>query len=137
MKNLTFLFLLIWCFTSCEPVQTKDMISGQFAHSVLIWLNNPDSEADKNKIETGLNELIENSEYIRSAHLGVPALTARDVVDNSYSYHLMVTFGSKEEQDKYQVEPAHKKFLSDCGSLWSKILIYDSMNVLQEGENLK
>ncbi|SMD33032.1 Stress responsive A/B Barrel Domain [Reichenbachiella faecimaris] len=137
MKNLAFLILIAWYFTSCEPTKTKDMISGQFAHVVLIWLSNPESDADKNKIEAGLNELIENSEYIRSAHLGVPALTARDVVDNSYSYHLMVTFGSKEDQDKYQVEPAHRKFLSDCSSLWSKILIYDSMNILQEGENLK
>lgn len=137
MKNFAFLFLIAFSLMSCEPVKTKDMISGQFAHSVLIWLNNPDSESDQTKIEASLKELIENSDYIRSAHLGVPALTARDVVDNSYSYHLIVTFGSKEAQDKYQVEPAHKKFLADCSSLWSKILIYDSMNVLQEGENLK
>lgn len=137
MKNFAFLFLAAITLLSCEPVKTKDMISGQFAHSVLIWLNNPDSEADRKKMETGLSMLIENSNFIRSAHLGVPALTARDVVDNSYTYHLMVTFGSKEEQDKYQVEPAHKKFLADCSSLWSKVLIYDSMNVLQEGENLK
>ncbi|WP_422360228.1 Dabb family protein [Reichenbachiella sp.] len=137
MKNFTFLVLIAAMFMSCEPVKTKDMISGQFAHSVLIWLNNPDSEADRQKIEKGLMELIENSDYIRSAHLGVPALTARDVVDNSYTYHLMVTFGSKEEQDKYQVEPAHKKFLADCKDLWNKVLIYDSMNVLEEGGNLK
>lgn len=136
MKNFAFFLATIILF-SCEPVKTKDMISGQFAHSVLIWLNNPDSDADRKKIEASLKELIENSDYIRSAHLGVPALTARDVVDNSYTYHLMVTFGSKEDQDKYQVEPAHKKFISDCSSLWNKILIYDSMNVLQEGENLK
>ncbi|MDW3209206.1 MAG: Dabb family protein [Reichenbachiella sp.] len=137
MKNFTFLVLIAAMFMSCEPVKTKDMISGKFAHSVLIWLNNPDNASDRQKIEKGLKELIENSDYIRSAHLGVPALTARDVVDNSYTYHLMVTFGSKEEQDKYQVEPAHKKFLADCKNLWSKVLIYDSINVLKEGENLK
>ncbi|MEP3387650.1 MAG: Dabb family protein [Reichenbachiella sp.] len=137
MKNFTFLVLVAAMFMSCEPVKTKDMISGKFAHSVLIWLKNPDNASDRQKIEKGLKELIENSDYIRSAHLGVPALTARDVVDNSYTYHLMVTFGSKEEQDKYQVEPAHKKFLADCKNLWSKVLIYDSINVLKEGENLK
>ena len=135
-NNLLFLFICIIAL-NCQPAKNKDMISGQFAHSVLIWLKNPNNESDRKKIEAGMNELIENSDYIRSAHLGVPALTARDIVDNSYSYHLMVTFGSKEEQDKYQVEPAHKKFISECGSLWDKILIYDSIDILEEGENLK
>jgi len=137
MKNISCLIIVACALLSCEPTRNKDMISGQFAHSVFIWLNNPNSEADKTKLESGLKELIENSLYIRSAHLGVPARTDREVVDNSYSYHLIVTFGSKEAQDKYQVEPAHKKFLDDCSNLWTKVLIYDSMNVLQEGENLK
>lgn len=137
MKKYTFFLLVLSGLMACEPVKTKDIISGQFAHTVLIWLNNPDSESDKAKLEAGLKLLIENSEFVRSAHLGVPALTDRPVVDNSYSYCLIVTFGSKEAQDKYQVEPAHKKFLTDCKHLWSKVLIYDSINVLEEGERLK
>lgn len=137
MKKFTLSTLIFIGLLGCEPIKTKDMISGQFAHTVLIWMKNPDSESEKNKLKAGLNQLIEASEYIRSAHLGVPALTARDVVDNSYSYCFIVTFGSKEEQDKYQAEAAHKKFMADCESLMSKILIYDSMNVLEVGENLK
>ncbi|UXX79584.1 Dabb family protein [Reichenbachiella carrageenanivorans] len=137
MKTTPYALLILCMLLGCESVKTKDMISGQFAHTVLIWMKNPNSESDKNKLKTGLNQLIEASEYIRSAHLGVPALTAREVVDNSYSYCFIVTFGSKEEQDKYQVEPAHKKFMADCENLMSKILIYDSMNVLEAGENLK
>lgn len=129
--------LVIICITACETVKTKDIISGRFAHTVLIWLKNPDSESDKGQLEAGLKKLIENSEYVRSTHLGVPALTDREVVDNSYTYCLIVTFGSKEAQDQYQVEPAHKKFLTDCKHLWSKVLIYDSMNQLEENERLK
>lgn len=137
MKNSILLFLITLCFVACEPVKTKDIISGQFAHTVLIWLKNPNSESDKNQLEAGLKLLIEKSEYIRSAHLGVPALTARDVVDNSYTYSLIVTFDSKEAQDKYQVEPAHKDFLATHKHLWKRVLIYDSINVLEESGNLK
>ncbi|MEO9964648.1 MAG: Dabb family protein [Reichenbachiella sp.] len=137
MKNLILLFFITTGLLACEPVKNKDIISGQFAHTVLIWLHNPDSESDKTRLELGLKRLIENSEYIRSAHLGVPALTDREVVDNSYTFCLIVTFGSKEAQDKYQVEPAHKQFLNDCKHLWKRVLIYDSMNQLEETEVLK
>lgn len=130
MKSYAFLFILLFGLLGCEPVRYKDMISGDFAHTVLVWLKNPDSQEDRAKLEAGLKQLIEDSQYIRSVHLGKPALTARDIVDNSYDYCLIITFGSKEKQDKYQDEPAHKKFMEECNGIWGKIIIYDSMSIL-------
>lgn len=132
MKKIVLTLLMIPLFFACQPTKTKDIISGQFAHTVLIWLKNPESMADKAQMESGLKTLVEKSDYVRSAHLGIPALTARPVVDNSYSYCLIVTFDSKEAQDKYQVEPAHLHFLEDHKHLWNRILIYDSMNQLED-----
>lgn len=137
MKKIVLTLLMIPLLFGCQPVKTKDIISGQFAHTVLIWMKNPDSSAEKSQLESGLKQLVEKSDYVRSAHLGIPALTDRPVVDNSYSFCLIVTFDSKEAQDKYQVEPAHLQFLENHKDLWNRILIYDSMNQLEDTENLR
>ena len=126
----TILFALFLLFGTNLTATAQETIKGKFEHVVLFFLNNPDDEAEKAKLETGLRNLIKNSEFIVSAHLGVPAMTPRNVVDNSYSFNYTVTFDSKEAQDKYQVEPVHLEFIETHKHLWSKVLIYDSINLL-------
>ncbi len=53
--------------------------------------------------------------------------TDRDVIDNTYSYSMVITFDSKKEHDIYQEHPAHKKFIENASSLWDKVLVYDSV----------
>ncbi|MBV6654886.1 MAG: Dabb family protein, partial [Mameliella sp.] len=62
-----------------------------------------------------------------SMHIGTPAGTNRSVVDNSYSFCLIVTFDSKKEHDLYQKEQVHLNFIEQTKGLWSKIQIYDSV----------
>jgi hypothetical protein len=57
----------------------------------------------------------------------VPADTDRPIIDRSYSYALILTFADKAAHDAYQVHPTHDKFRTECGHLWSRVQIYDSV----------
>ena len=132
MKSIfkpVFLFGLLFLLTS--DLLAQESIKGKFEHVVLFYLKNPESQKDKDKLEKGLRDLIRDSEFIVSAHLGVPAMTDREVVDNSYSFNYTVTFNSKEDQDKYQVEEVHLEFIDEYKELWDKVIIYDSINLLE------
>ena len=114
--------------SSCNEKQ--GVIEGNFIHSVYFWLKNPDSEADRTAFETSLKKFINNSEFITSKHIGAPAATNRGVIDNTYTYSLILTFKDKATQDKYQEEELHKTFIAESENLWKKVLVYDSVNSL-------
>ncbi len=109
-----------------ENTQT---IGGEFAHIVLIWLKEPNNETVHTSFQSALQTMVKNSLYIKSAHLGSPASTSRDIVDNSYTYCYIATFASKEDQDSYQTEKAHDVFREQVGHLFDRIVIYDSLGL--------
>lgn len=96
-------------------------------HTVFFWLKNPDSLEDRKKFRASLQRFIDNSKYIQSVHIGAPAGTPRDVVDNSFTYNLIVEFDSKEDHDKYQEEDVHKVFVVESHELWERVQVYDSI----------
>ena len=99
-----------------------------FVHHVYFWLKNPDSSDDKKKLIEGLRKL-SKVKTIREFHIGQPAPTNRDVIDRSYSVSWMVLFENPADQDSYQVDPIHLKFVEECSALWSKVVVYDSIDV--------
>jgi hypothetical protein len=99
-----------------------------FVHHVYFWLKKPVTREKRMKFENGLNELV-TIETITGKHLGTPASTKRGVIDSSYSYSLLLTFKSKEDQDIYQTHPTHLKFIDECGELWERVVVYDSVNI--------
>lgn len=98
----------------------------RFRHTVIFWLKEPGNQTHRSAFEASLKRFIESSEYVQNKHIGVPAKTNREVIDATYSYCLSVSFLSKEDQDKYQDEPAHLKFIEESSKLWSKVVVYDS-----------
>lgn len=128
MKKRIFLFILpgILFFSCIEP---NDNMQGTFTHSVYFWLKNPDNAEDRAAFEKSITKFIDNSKYVKTRYLGTPANTPREVVDNSYTYCLIVSFDDKEAQDKYQTEPVHDKFKEESEHLWTKVQIYDSLKV--------
>ncbi len=97
-----------------------------FIHHVYFWLHNPGSTEDKSKLLQGLQSLTAISS-IKTTHIGVPAGTSREVIDASYSFSWLAVFDSREQQDAYQVDPVHLQFVEDCSSLWSRVIVYDSV----------
>lgn len=103
-------------------------ITNALVHHVYFWLKEPKNTAHKKQLVKSLNELL-NIKTIKVSHIGFPAETeSRDVVDHSYSVSYMVMFDSKADQDAYQVDPIHTKFVEDNQHLWNKVIVYDSVD---------
>lgn len=98
-----------------------------FVHHVYFWLKNPGSREDLAKLQEGLQKL-SKVKAIRMFHIGRPADTNRDVIDRSYSISWLTIFDSGEAQEQYQQDPIHLAFVSEYSSLWSKVVVYDSVD---------
>jgi len=99
-----------------------------FIHHVFFWLKNPDNSSEKDQLAAGLNTLLSIQPHI-AAHVGVPAGTSRGVIDTSYDFSLLLTFETAEDEQAYQVHPIHDAFRENCEHLWSKVVVYDSVDV--------
>jgi hypothetical protein len=97
-----------------------------FVHHVFFWMKNPEASLEREQLEQGLLSL-EKIDLIRTFHVGVPAETNRKTIDRSYDFSLLMLFDSAEDEETYQHHPIHKKFVADCSSLWSKVVVYDSV----------
>ncbi len=115
-----------YAYNSNPTKQLAQPIPGEFMHVVYFWLKTPDSQEDRDAFLSSLTNFIEHSENINSKHIGMPADTDRSVIDNTYTFSLILSFDSKEEQDKYQEEAGHLQFIEESESLWEKVLVYDS-----------
>lgn len=103
--------------------KNKDM----FVHHVYFWLKNPGSTEDNKKLLEGLQTLTP-IETIRTSHIGVPAPTNREVIEKGYDYSLLLIFDNLEDQEIYQKHPTHLKFVDGYAHLWSKVIVYDSVD---------
>lgn len=124
------LFLLIsGLFAVSQKIQAKPMKPKlpALAHHVFFWLKNPNSASDRDKLIQGIQSL-EKIETVRGLHIGLPASTEkRDVVDGSYSVCELMFFDDPEGEKIYQDHPIHKKFVQEHAHLWSKVVVYDSL----------
>lgn len=98
-----------------------------FIHHVFFWLKNPDSKEDLNALMAGLHKL-SKAQTIQQFHIGKPAATNRAVIDSSYSVSWCLIFDNEEDQESYQVDPIHLTFVKECSHLWSKVVVYDSVD---------
>ncbi len=130
MKNKIYplLFCLIFGMSACTT-PAKDAFDKNYVHSVHFWLNNPESTKDREAFESSLSRFLENSKYVKTNYIGIPPKATREVVDDSFTYHLLVTFESAEEQEKYQKEDVHLQFIEESAHLWNKVIVYDSKGV--------
>jgi hypothetical protein len=99
-----------------------------FVHQVYFWLKNPGNAADRAKLVEGLKTLTK-IKHIKSWHLGIPAGTSRDVIDGSYDISWLNTLKDRAAQDAYQIDPIHLAFVENYKHLWTKVVVYDSIDV--------
>ena len=98
-----------------------------FVHSVYFWLKNSGNKEDKAKLIEGLKKL-SKVKTIKNFYIGQAAATRRDVIDSSYDVSWLLFFDSATDQDSYQTDPVHLKFIEECSSLWSKVVVYDTID---------
>lgn len=104
------------------------MADKTFIHHVYFWLKNPDSKEDLNKLIEGLKKL-SHVKSIASFHIGRPAPTNREVIDRSYQVSWCLFFKNEADQASYQTAPIHLKFVEECSMLWTKVVVYDSIDI--------
>jgi hypothetical protein len=107
--------------------ETREL-DGSFVHIVFFWLINDDQETKKLFLSE-LRKFIDNVDVIKTKYIGSVADTDREVIDNSYSYCLTLSFDSKKQHDIYQEHELHLKFIERASSLWDRVLVYDSVKV--------
>ena len=66
-------------------------------------------------------------ETVHQGFVGVPADTHRDVVENTYSYALVLLFPDQDAHDRYQVHPVHLAFVTNCSRFWRRVIVHDSV----------
>lgn len=97
-----------------------------FIHTVYFWLKEGTTDEQKEAFERGMESLREVAS-VRALHFGPPAMTPRDVVDNSYDYGLTMFFEDAAGQDAYQVDAIHEKLIEDHRDIWERVQVYDTM----------
>lgn len=102
-------------------------VKGVFIHHVYFWLKESGNEAHKKLLIEGLKKLSRVA-TIQRFHIGVPAGTSRDVIDSSYSVSWILIFNNPADQDSYQVDPIHLRFVEECKHLWNRVVVYDSVD---------
>ena len=74
-----------------------------FVHHVFFYLNESDAAHTQSLVE-GLQRLAKAS-IIKQSHIGIPANTQRDVVNNSYDVSWLAFFNNAEDQDSLSNRP--------------------------------
>jgi hypothetical protein len=94
-------------------------------HSVYFWLKSGLSEEDRAQFRTGL-ETLRGIESVRNLHIGAPAPTGkRPVIDDSYSFGIVVLFDDIAGHDAYAIHSLHQAFLERFAACWDRVLVYD------------
>jgi hypothetical protein len=96
-----------------------------FIHSVYFWLKTDLDDNARLKFLQSLQSLSADAN-VQSAYAGPPAGTGqRDVVDDSYTYGLVLVFEDEAGHDSYQTGTPHSRFLDHHSSDWERLLVYD------------
>ena len=100
---------------------------GMFIHHVYFWLKNSGNNDDKTRLIEGLKKL-SKVKTIKNFYIGQPAATRREVIDSSYDVSWLLFFDNAADQDSYQTDPVHLKFVEECSALWTKVTVYDTID---------
>ncbi|NNE28981.1 MAG: Dabb family protein [Saprospiraceae bacterium] len=84
------------------------------------------SPTERSFFEEGLEKL-SSIESIQEVYWGPPAMTPREVVDNSYDYAFVVHFKNVQAHDAYQVDKLHLDFIEASKHLWEDVQVYDNL----------
>jgi hypothetical protein len=102
---------------------------GYIVHNVLFWLKNSDSQADLDKVARGLHAL-KVIPGIVDVHVGVPLTSEKaDHIENGYAVGALIVFENAQAAKDYSPHPIHEQFMADCGDLWGRVMVIDSVNL--------
>ncbi|GHE23103.1 Dabb family protein [Sphingobacterium griseoflavum] len=113
------------CATGANDAAGQELTAGCIVHSVYFWLK---EGLAKEEEQDFLNffEALKKVPGIHSFHVGKPAATtAREVVDNSFQYSLIVTFKNLQDINTYEKHPDHLAASEKYSKYWTKVAVRD------------
>ncbi|WDF69848.1 Dabb family protein [Sphingobacterium oryzagri] len=114
------------CASAASDAGSAGLEAGQIVHCVYFWLKEGITEAEE-KDFLQFFEALKKVPGIHSFNMGKPAATtARDVVDNSFQYSLIVTFKSLEDITTYEKHPDHLAAAGKFSKYWTKVAVRDT-----------
>ena len=96
-----------------------------FVHTVYFWMNPGVSDAQRRQLADDCQTYLAKIPTVRHLWAGPPAMTPREVVDNSYDVGLCVVMDDAAGHDVYQEHPLHKEFIARNKPHWKRVQIYD------------
>lgn len=98
-----------------------------YNHFLLFWLK-PELSAKEVEDFTGFFEILKGLPYVKSIQWGKPAnSTPRKVVDNSFTYNLVIQFSSLEDLEAYGKLPTHLNAIKKYSVFWDRMIVHDSI----------
>ena len=96
-----------------------------FIHCVYFWLTENTGGDIKARMTNDGVDLLGKIPSVRHVWTGQPAMTPRDVVDNTYDVGLCVALDDSKGHDEYQVHPQHVEFAERYKQFWKRVQVYD------------
>ena len=96
-----------------------------FIHTVYFWLRPGTSEDAKAQLVGDCREYLGKVPSVKQLMVGVPAMTPREVVDNSYDVGLCVVMEDSAGHDVYQVHELHNQFIARNKENWERVQVRD------------
>lgn len=131
MRNILLLigFIMATVMCNAQENESRHDFDSNYVHTVFFWMKNPTNEGSNKKFEVSLRKFLDHSKYAKTQFIGKPPKATRGVVDDSFTYSLVLSFESAEAQENYQNEAAHLVFIEESQNLWDKVIVYDAMSI--------
>ena len=110
-----------------KTIAANNTVESAFIHTVYFWFKEGVTDAQKEDFKKNGLAVLSKAPTIHKVFYGPPAGTPREVVDNSYDFAWICHFKNSEDQNAYQVEPIHLKFIEDYKDLWERVQVYDNL----------
>ena len=96
-----------------------------FVHVVYFWMKPGAPDGARSKLVEECRTYLGKIPTVRHIWTGRPAMTPREVVDNSYDVGLCVVLDDAAGHDVYQEHPLHKEFIARNREHWKRVQVYD------------
>ena len=96
-----------------------------FIHTVYFWMKPGVSNAERQQVVSDCREYLGDIPAVQHLWAGRPAMTPRDVVDNSYDVGLTVVLEDRAGHDVYQAHELHQEFIRRNKHNWQRVQVYD------------
>ena len=96
-----------------------------FVHAVFFWMKEDAPAGAAAQTLADCQELIGKIPGLVAFSAGRPAMTPREVVDNTYAVGLLTAFADRAAHDAYQVHPLHLQFVERNKANWARVQVYD------------